>query len=434
MNHSILVDRIDTLIRFFLYVLIFWLPYSPAVIESCVIICIILWLLKRSILLSTQKESTQSTKEKILQILKAFKPESTFLNKPIGFFLFACILSVTSSAFFGQSLHNFLTKTLEWFIIYFLIVEVFKDKKHIYTALVVFAFTAFSTATDSLIQFYITHKDIFLGREIEPASRATAGFKTSNGLGGYLTIFIPALCAWIFLGKQRLHYRLLVSLICLIAIWSLIITFSRGAWIGIFFGGMFLLFFILLPKERVGFYFALGLLAVTVSFILAFMLILTSSSGQEFLGRHQTIQWRLNLWGNSIVMIKDKPFFGHGINTFMKLYQAYRQHEHMGPTYAHNCYIQLAAETGVIGLFGFLWIIGKIFHQTLGKIKLNFTQDWNLAVLATGLLSGVFAYLVHSFFDTHFYSLQLSAYLWFIVGILVAIGNIFQVPRSKGEV
>jgi len=116
-----LIDRIDALIRFFLYVLIFWLPYSPAVIESCVIICLILWLLKRGILLTKEKVSAG--------ILKDAKPESTFLNKPIAFFLLACLLSVTGSAFFGQSLHNFFTKTLEWFIVYFLVVEVFKDKK-----------------------------------------------------------------------------------------------------------------------------------------------------------------------------------------------------------------------------------------------------------------------------------------------------------------
>ena len=35
--HSIIENRIDSIIRFFLYLLIFWLPYSPAVIESSVI-------------------------------------------------------------------------------------------------------------------------------------------------------------------------------------------------------------------------------------------------------------------------------------------------------------------------------------------------------------------------------------------------------------
>jgi len=424
MDNSVLIDKIDFLIRIFLYILIFWLPYSPAVIESCVIICLILWLFKRGIILAGIKNTSGTFRGKFNGILKAVKPESTFLNKSIGFFLLVCILSVTSSAFFVQSFHNFFTKTLEWFIIYFLVIEVFKDKKHIYIALGVFLFTALSTVSDSLVQFYITNKDIFLGRIIEPGSRATAGFKTSNGLGGYLTIFLPGLFAWILLGNQKWWYRLGALLILVLTIWSLIVTFSRGAWIGIFFGIMFLMFYVVLPKKRFHIYFSMGLLWATVVLFTAFILILTNSSGQELFSRYQSIHWRLGVWNDSIPMIKDKFLFGHGVNTFMSIFQVYRSHWTLDPTYAHNCYIQMAAETGIVGLFCFFWIIMKMFHQSLGRIKLNFTQDRNLAALAVGLLSGIFAFLVHSFFDTHFYSLQLSAYLWFMVGVLVAISKI----------
>ena len=39
---------------------------------------------------------------------------------------------------------------------------------------------------------------------------------------------------------------------------------------------------------------------------------------------------------------------------------------------------------------------------------------------------GALAFLVHSFFDTHFYSLQLSALFWFMVGVLVAMDNMLN--------
>ena len=433
MSNSLLVKRIDASIRFFLYILIFWLPYSPAVIESCVIICFILWLIKRGIILTSQKGSARTLKEGLSGFLKGIKPESTFLNKPIAFFLSACILSVTSSTFFAQSLHNFFTKTLEWFIIYFLVVEVFKDKKHIYIALTIFIFTTFSTVMDSLVQFYITHKDIFLGHVIDPGSRATAGFKTSNGLGGYLAGVIPGLSAWILLGKQKFRYRAITLLILLLTVWSLIVTFSRGAWIGAFFGGMFLMLFVLFPKGRLKFYFSLGLLWATIFLCISFFLILTNSTDQELLGRHETIQFRLSIWRESIEIIKDKLFFGHGINTFMRVFQAYRENLFMGPTYAHNCYIQLAAETGIVGLFCFFWIIAEIFRQSLRRINFNFKHDRNLRVLTLGLLSGIFAFLIHSFFDAHFYSLQLSAYMWFMIGVLVSIDKISDAPKVQKD-
>ncbi|MCK5083768.1 MAG: O-antigen ligase family protein, partial [Candidatus Omnitrophica bacterium] len=207
-------------------------------------------------------------------------------------------------------------------------------------------FTAFSTVLDSFIQYYITGKDIFLGHAIELRSRASAGFRTPNGLGGYLTIFLPGLLAWVLLANQKYRYRLGTSLILVLSMWSLVITFSRGAWIGIFFGGMFLMLCVLLPKKRLHIYFSLGLLWATVILLITFILILANSSEQELFSRCQTINWRLNLWSECIDMIKDKLLFGHGINTFMIIFQAYRQNSFMGPTYAHNCYIQLAAETG----------------------------------------------------------------------------------------
>lgn len=437
MNNSLFTHRADALIRFFLYILIFWLPYSSAVIESCVVLCLILWFFKRCILLKGQTELPDTLKKRLLWLLKGFKPESTFLNKPIAFFLLACLLSVTNSAFFGQSLHNFLTKTLEWFIIYFLVVEVFKSEKHVTIALAIFVFTAFSTSIDSLIQFYITHKDIFLGHVIGPGDRATAGFKTSNGLGGYLTIFIPGLFTWILFAKQKLRYRLGNCLVLSFAIWSLAVTFSRGAWIGVFLGGMFLFIFILSSKKKLKFYFSFGFFLLTVFLCVAFLLVLanSSSSGQVLLDKSGSIEWRLEVWHVCMEMIKDKLFFGHGINTFMRIFQAYRENFFMGPTYAHNCYIQLTAETGIIGLFCFLWIVVKMFHQSLGKIILNFAQDRNnLGVLTFGLLSGIFAYLVHSFFDTHFYSLQLSVYLWLMVGMMMALCKILDTQTALNKV
>ena len=370
------------------------------------------------------KEISTVCWRKFLHIGKAFKPESTPLNKPIFFFILSCLFSITSSAFFAQSFHNFFTKTLEWFIIYFLVVEVFKDKRHIYIALGIFVFTAFSTVVDSFIQFYITGKDIFLGHSIELGSRATAGFKTSNGLGGYLTIFLSGILAWILIGKQKFLYRAGASLIFILSMWSLVITFSRGAWIGVFSGIIFLIFCIRRSREKFNSDSYLKIFLAIASLCVVSFLILRNSLDLEFINRYQTVSWRLGVWGVSLDMLKDKIFFGHGINTFMGVFQAYRGNLHMDPTYAHNCYLQLASEIGFVGLFCFFWIMARLYYYTLNQLKYCYEKNKNLFAMIVGLLSGVSAFLVHSFFDTHFYSLQLSVYIWFTIGMLVAVCKI----------
>jgi len=430
---SIDENRIDGIIRFFLYVLIFWLPYSPAVVESCVVISIILWLIKRSIIAKKQHRSSGAFHERFLGFLKCFQPAPSPINKPIALFLAVCLISVANSVLIEQSLHNFLTKTLEWFIVYFLVIEVLRTRKHLTILICVLMFTALSTAIDSIVQFHFSHKDIFLGTVIEPGGRATAGFKTANGLGAYLTIIIPFAISLIFLNVKKMRYRLFVSLIFLFLMWSLVVTFSRGAWIGTFLGIIFLPIVFAFHKKKKEFYFVFGLVLVTAVLYIYFGLVLTKSFDIETLLRHQTVQWRLDIWRDSITMIKDRPLFGHGPNTFMRIFHTYRSDLYNIPTYAHNSYIQLTAEMGIVGLFSFLWIIGSLFRESFIKIALFAKQDHQLMILSSGLLSGIFAFLIHSFVDTHFYSLQLSVYLWFMIGALMAAHNV-QRSESEGAV
>jgi putative inorganic carbon (HCO3(-)) transporter len=418
-RHVPLSGRIDAVIRFFLYLLIFWLPYSPAVVEICVVLSLGLWIFKRIVLLGYGA----TPGNKFAYYVRAFAPPASPLNKPIFFFMFACVLSVSGSAFWEQSWHNFFSKTLEWFIVYFLVVEVFRERKHVYIALAVLGITAFSTALDSLVQFYVTHKDIFLGHTIAAGQRATAGFKTSNGLGGYLALAVPVSVSFIFMKWEQKYYRVAVFAVSFFLVWSLAVTFSRGAWLGVFCGVLFILLTRILLEGKKKFYLCLGVLFAVIVFCVIFLAVLSQSSSVESLSRHETAQWRLGIWRDSLKIIEDRPLFGHGINTFMQVFDAYRR-DPGAPTYAHNCYIQVAAETGIVGLAAFLWILVDIFRKSLNRITVYWTKKENFVVLSLGLLAGVSAFLVHSFFDTDFYSLQLSVYFWFMVAVLMVFNHL----------
>ena len=402
-HYSVIEDRFNWAIRFFLCLLIFWLPYSPAVIETSVIIGLILWISKRMIV------------GKRPNMIPA-----TPLNKPIFFFLMVCVLSAAISAFWRGSLPNFLTKTLEWFIVYFLVTESVTTRKHIYIIFGVFLVTLAATALDSLVQYYVTYKDIFLGHAIEPGTRATAGFKTPNGLGAYLTGAIPIVLAWTFKRDERLRYRLLLSLLFVLLIWSLAVTFSRGAWLTVFLGVIFFALLYGFHRRHLEFYCTFGLLLILVALIFLFGFILTSDWNLPAL-RYGTAYWRLQVWADTFKMIQDRPFLGHGINTFMRAFEAYRSDPGADPTYAHNSYLQLTAETGVIGLVAFLWIFRSLFGWFLQFLTAYGIKNDDLIIPAMGVSSAIFAFLFQSFFDNQFYSLQLVVYLWFLVGLFVVM-------------
>lgn len=421
MHHSPLEHNINAAIRFFLCLIIFWLPYSPAVIESSVIAGLFLWVFKRSMMCYRLRGG-----------LAAFRLPATPLNKPIFVFGTVCVLSSISSPFWQESFPKFLTKTLEWFIVYFLVVESVTKRKHIYIISGIFIFTLLATVFDSLIQYYVTYKDIFLGHVIKPGARATAGFKTPNGLGAYLAGAVPIVFAWIFKRNKGPRHRLLFVLLWLLVIWALIVTFSRGAWGAAFFG---ILFFMLLYKgqqRRLEFCFILGLLLVLAVLLACFGFILTSDWDIPSL-RHDTITWRFHMWQDVFGMIQDSWLLGHGINTFMQIFEAYRTDTGGSPTYAHNSYLQLMAETGLIGLVSFLCILGSLFRRLLSCLTVYGIKNDDLIVPAMGLWSGIFAFLLQSFSDNHFYSLQLSVYLWFMVGLLVVMAKETRWQNSNGH-
>jgi len=407
MKGTFLGEKIDWTIRFFLYVLIFWLPYSSAVIEVCVIASLILWIIKR--LITIKPGSTD-----LPGLVDAFKPASSPINGAIGLFLYACLISIASSVFIEQSWHNFLTKTLEWFIVYFLVLEVFTKKRHIDIALGIFLITAGSTVLDSLVQFYITHKDIFFGHILQQGARVTASFRTPNGLGSYLTILIPLLGAFCLSREVTKLRRVGCAVLLALSIWSVILTFSRGSWVGIGCGIIFLV--VLQGKGNIRKFIA----GFTILVILCSISVLAYQkfSGVKVLERNSQ-GWRMEVWQRSIQMIKDRPLVGHGINTYMNIFQQYRWSTQIEPTYAHNCYLQLAVETGVLGLAAFLYLLSCFFKELLRGIDCKTPRQEGRPILV-GLVCGIMAFLVHSFFDTSFYSLKLSVYLWIMIGIAVA--------------
>ena len=132
---------------------------------------------------------------------------------------------------------------------------------------------------------------------------------------------------------------------------------------------------------------------------------------------------RKDYWNNAIEIIKDHVIFGVGYNAYSLVSRDYTnayKREYGG--YPHNCYLQMTAEIGLIGLSSFFWIIFVLYSNSLRNIR-KF-KDKITGILSLGFLSGLIGFFVHSFWDTLMYSVQLSALMWLMMGIIVAIQKI----------
>lgn len=131
-----------------------------------------------------------------------------------------------------------------------------------------------------------------------------------------------------------------------------------------------------------------------------------SSTQQAFIGNLQgtdpsgTFYLRLTYWTAAIRMWRDAPVVGQGIGQFRFLYGDYRDASHgyrVAP--AHNAFVSLLAETGLVGLALYvLWLVSvfrSLWRVALGPSpQASIATTWAIVflVLCIFMLTGNFEY------------------------------------------
>ena len=138
---------------------------------------------------------------------------------------------------------------------------------------------------------------------------------------------------------------------------------------------------------------------------------------------------RLLLWKSAAEIAKDHPLTGTGWGTFAAQYPAYRdpRENTTAGVYAHNDYIQLAAEGGIPALVLMLGILASLLLQL--KRSLTFKENPH-ALEATGLLLGSLALFVHAGVNFIFY----FAFMNILAGLFAARGVQLITPAGSGSV
>ena len=137
--------------------------------------------------------------------------------------------------------------------------------------------------------------------------------------------------------------------------------------------------------------------------------------------REQSLVERYYLWDRALNVIRAKPFGGTGINTYAAAHAKYdkTQNWRVRNYYAHNGYLQTAAETGLIGLGLLLAGLWLLLRRGLHRVR-----DYGNAPISVRLwavLTGVFAFLIMSLVDTVMHNNQSVKLFWLWLGLLAAL-------------
>jgi O-antigen ligase len=137
------------------------------------------------------------------------------------------------------------------------------------------------------------------------------------------------------------------------------------------------------------------------------------------------------IWQDAVAMIGANPLTGVGMGAFETAYPLYSQQDgSLIVGEAHNDYLQVLADCGIVGALLALWFVVAIF-RAVGRAIQN--SDPYLSGLALGSGAGIFSILVHSLFD---FNLQLpsNALLFlFFSAIATNIGAAMISGRSQNK-
>lgn len=128
---------------------------------------------------------------------------------------------------------------------------------------------------------------------------------------------------------------------------------------------------------------------------------------------------RTEIWKTSVKMIAARPILGWGLGAYGVSYTQFDERNGISrPEQAHNDYLQVLADAGIIGALLGVFFIGSLFYQGWMRRK---TKDVFRRGVAMGALTGCFSLLVHSFFD---FTLHITAVgLLFLTCVTLATIN-----------
>lgn len=409
MKKDKIIKTTDLVCEYALYLLIFTLPFSKAGMQFFCWLAIFAWIIKKTtiypgLFLTRLKAKTQAN--------------STLSKFRVLLFVFCalCFFSTLFSADIALSSKALFTKVLKYVLLFFVVVETINSRSRMRAALVACIISVGIVLFDASTQ-YMRNLDFLRGYS-GSMGELRASFSNRNGFGGWLIIQIFILFGTIFshvMTTKKFHKLILMCMLTGM-LFCLLATYSRSSWFGFAVASLWLsanMLFRQKIRKKILFVAVLVIAATVVFFALPNHLkgriisVVTIKNSSLF---------RIYLWKESLNIIADFPLFGVGLNTYAKIAPYYSKGE--GGYYAHNSYLQMTSEIGMLGLLSFLTINARLLAIGIR----TYIQTHDFLVLC--LCCSVLAFLTQSFFDVNFYALQLATLFWFVMGLTMARINL----------
>ena len=330
------------------------------------------------------------------------------LGVPFLLFAFASLVAVANAYDVSYSFES-LKKLLEILIFFWVLNCVRENRLRDSLSLVLIA----STTLAGLFGFYQVWRD---------GLSTGGGLRIEGALSVYMT-FAGILMMVALLAYGRIFFRqsappwLWVAAGIITA--CLLLTLTRQAWFGFLIGLVFLIFF---WRKK----FLLLLPILVMATFLASPEAVKTRLTDMISGKDVPFATRVNLWQVGWKIFRDYPLTGCGFRCVDLVNDQYPDplyEKSREPTQSikhlrgmHNNFVQLAVDTGILGLTAWLgiWIcFFRLLYHRSKAIKRDSHERW----VIYGSTAAVSAFLAGGCFETNFYDSEVAMVLFFIMAL-----------------
>jgi putative inorganic carbon (HCO3(-)) transporter len=376
-------------------------------------------------------------------IVRSFRWNKNPLSIPLLIYAIICIISTVTSIDPEISLKGDVLREeglftlLSYIVLVFIMGNVIRDRE---LGMKLFKALAFSTVLLSLyglVQYFGYNPTAhFLFKSSPGKVSSTMG--NPNFLGKYLVLTIPLLLVFCLQGKCPVQ-KIFLTAGTTFAFSCLILTYSRGSWIGFTSGFITFIFLLLRYKIKQGLKhlpIILCLFFLAVVFFNIYRPKVEGLSTPEGKGMvvHRALSsgevksgigvaTRLFVWKKALILISQRPWFGYGPETFEKAFRRYnleygkKFNDYVRVDRVHNNYLDLAFTVGVLGLAAYLSVLLCFFMILFRSMKANMDNERKLIYI--GIISGCIGYLINDFFI--FSVVSVSPTFWSVMGLSLAL-------------
>ncbi|MFA7158858.1 MAG: O-antigen ligase family protein [Kiritimatiellia bacterium] len=332
----------------------------------------------------------------------------TGVNTGIGIYVLACLTATMLGVINGTVnlktgvFHNL--KFMEYFFLFFMILAHVRSKKIISRMLVAM-----------MIVFFLAMIYGYTQIELGGHKRVTAPFDDNepNTFSGYIVLLMCVIFG-VVLADRRIRVRAPLILLLLFAIPPFIFTLSRAGYMAFIAGW---LAFLVFSRHRI----LVGALIIAmVGASLIGVPLLPQKVQKRITGTFKaetefhvkigsvdldaSASARIVSYQQAIQVWLKSPLVGHGVT---------------GTHFIDSQYFRLLAETGIVGLSAFLFMIWRLLQETW-KVQRDCKDDF-LRGAALGFFCGIIAMLVHAISANSFIIIRIAEPFWLLAGLMLLI-------------